>query len=78
MNAKSMVEELESEVGDWTETIDYSNEEKCLVLPTDIFLEAGKRNVQKLLDWLGPLPVDKQRVNARCTDHNMDFTLVFA
>ena len=67
---------MEREIGDWTETIDYSDDDhKCLVLPNDIFVAAGKSNIQKVLNWLGPPPVDKQRLNARIPDL-MDFTLV--
>ena len=76
MTAKSQVEKLEREIGDWTETIDYSgNERKCLVLPDDIVKAAHSNDIQKILNWLGPLPVDKQRLNAKNPDW-MDFTLV--
>ena len=64
ITAISTVERLEREVGDWTETIDYS-QDKCLVLPNNIHLAARNGNIQKVLDWLGPLPVDKQRINAK-------------
>ena len=75
MNAKSAVEILERQIGDWTETIDYYDEEKCLVLPTDIWKAARSNDIQKVLDWLGPFPVDKQRVNAR-NPEKLNFTLV--
>ena len=74
--AKSRVEELEREVGDWTETIDYSDGNNCVVLPGYISLAASQNDIQKVLDWLGPLPVDKQRVNARCPEV-MESTLMF-
>ena len=74
MRVKIMVEELEHEIGDWTETIDYSDTKYC-VLPTDICIAVKKNNIQKVLNWLGPPPVDKQRVNAKDPDR-MDDTLV--
>ena len=78
MIAKSEVEKLEREIGDCTETIDYSDEDNnYVILPMDISKAARENNIQKVLDWLGPPPVDKQRVNARCPDH-LDFTLMFA
>ena len=77
MNAKDEVEKLEREIGDWTETIDHSDDNKeCLLLPNYIWKAAKKNNIQKILNWLGPLPVDKQRVNARCPEF-LEFTLVF-
>jgi hypothetical protein len=68
---------LENEIGDWTETIDYSDDNKeYVVLPTDIGINAVMTNdIQKVLNWLGPLSVDKQRINARIPSL-MDFTLV--
>ena len=74
MRVKIMVEELEHEIGDWTETIDYSDTKYC-VLPTDICIAVKKNNIQKVLNWLGPPPVDKQRVNAKDPDRMAD-TLV--
>ena len=62
----SEVERLEREIGDWTETIDYSDDtEKCLMLPMDICTAARYNDIQKVLNWLGPLPVDKLRINAK-------------
>ena len=75
MTAKSEVERLEREIGGWRETIDYSDVEKYCVLPTDIYAAAKANDIQKVLNWLGPLPVDKQRVNANDPD-GMDVTLV--
>jgi hypothetical protein len=46
-----------------------------VVLPNDIFVAAKKNNMQKVLNWLGPIPVDKRRVNARNPEF-MDITLV--
>ena len=77
MNVKSRVEKLEHEIGDWTETIDYSVDDKsCLVLPKDIYEAAIENNIQKVLERLGPLPVDKQRLNAR-NPEMLDVTLVY-
>ena len=59
MRIKSQIEKLEREVGDWTETINYSDDNNFMVLPPDIHLAARKNDVQKVLDWLGPLPVEK-------------------
>ena len=42
----------------------------------DICKAASANDIQKVLNWLGPLPVDKQRINAKDQD-GMDFTLVF-
>ena len=76
MKFKSVAEKLEREVGDWRETIDYSQSDgDCVVLPTDICKAASANDIQKILHWLGPLPVDKQRINAKDQD-GMDFTLV--
>ena len=68
MTAKSMVEELERAIEDCTETIDYSDDDNFMVLPNDICEAAYANDIQKVLDWLGPLPVDKQRIDARCPD----------
>ena len=74
--AISEIERLEREIGDGTETIDYSDEDKnCVVLPTDIWKAARSNDIQKVLDWHGPPPVDKQRVNAR-NPEKLNFTLV--
>ena len=70
------MEQLEREVGDWTETIDYSDGRECLKLPMDIYEAAKKNDIQKVLNWLGPPPVDKQRINAKNADL-LDTTLVF-
>ena len=75
MHAKSRVERLENEVGDWTETIDYSDDKDCVVLPEDICAAAFTNDIQRVLDWLGPHPVDKQRINAKNPEW-MDYTLV--
>jgi hypothetical protein len=76
MSIKSTVEKLESEIGDWTETIDYSeDQDQCVVLPHDIWEAAYANDIQKVLDWLGPLPVDKERINAR-EPERMDVTMV--
>ena len=78
MRIKSVAEKLEREVGDWTETVEYSDdtEKLCLVLPTDICKAARENNIQKVLDWLGPPPIDKQRLNARNPDL-LENSLVF-
>jgi hypothetical protein len=77
MIAKSEVERLEHDIGDWTETIDYSQSDgDCVVLPTAIHAAASENDIWRVLDWLGPHPVDKQRVNAKNPEF-MDFTLVF-
>ena len=73
---KSRVEQLESDVGAWTETIDYSGDDRNRVLlPNDICIAANANDIQKVLDWLGPLPLGKERVNAR-NPEAMDFTLI--
>ena len=58
LSLKGAVEQLEREVGDWKESIDYSDE-KSVILPLDICKAAGANDVQKVLNWLGPPPVDK-------------------
>ena len=78
MNAKSMLERLEDEIGDWTETVDYSDDDRNRVLlPIDICEAAENNNMQKVLNWLGPPPVDKQRINATSPE-KMEGTLMFA
>jgi len=48
MTAKSEFDRLESEVGDWTETIDYSQSDgDCVVLPTDIAEAAISNDIQR-------------------------------
>ena len=74
MYVKSAAEKLELEIGDWVETIDYS-QDQCLVLPDNIHLAARDGNMQKVLNWIGSPPVDKQRLNAKNPEF-MDFTLV--
>ena len=71
----SQMEKLEREIGDGKETLDYSDDSKCVVLPTNIHLAANTNDIQKILDWLGPPPVDKQRINARIPDY-LNYTLV--
>ena len=64
MIIKSKVEKLEREIGDWTETIDYSSgDNDCMVLPTAIHAAALANDIQRILDWLGRPPIDKQRLN---------------
>lgn len=71
MNAKSEVEKLEREIGDWTETIYYSDEYKYCALPPDICQAAGNNDIQKVLDWLGPLPVESE-VHSAVVGKNSD------
>ena len=63
-SVKYLFERLERQVGDWTESIDYSSEEYKL-LPDAILNAASENNVQAILDWLGPPPVEKMRIYAR-------------
>jgi len=73
----SQRENLEREFGDWTETIDYSeHDDQCLALPDHILEAARANDIQKILNWLGPLPVDKERLNAR-NPEVMDYILVY-
>ena len=46
-----------------------------MVLPMDIWEAARANDIQKVLNWIGPPPVDKERINARCPE-NMEGTLV--
>ena len=76
MFAKSTIERLEREIGDWTETIDYSKGDiECLVLPTEVWKAALANDIQKVLNWLGPPPIDKRRINGRNTDF-LNYALV--
>ena len=72
----SASERLEQELGDVTETIDYSESKRYLVLPIEVHEAASRNNIEEILHWLGPPPVDEQRVNARDAEF-MDITLVF-
>ena len=74
MSVKFTVEKLEHEIGDWTESIDYSDDE-YEVLPHEIFEAAFANDIQRILDWLGPHPVEKQRITAR-NPERMDVTMV--
>ena len=77
MITKSKVERLEREIGDWTETVEYSDDDKKhLVLPYEICKAASANDIQKVLDWLGSHAFDEQRLNARYPDC-MDFTMVY-
>ena len=60
----SEIEKLEQTIGGWTETIDYSGDDR-VVLPTYIYEAAKANDIQKVLNWLGPPPVDKEKLNAR-------------
>ena len=73
---KEIVEEFEREIGDETETIDYYSDKQHVVLPEHIFKAAMINDTQKVLNWLGPFPVDKQRVNAR-NPEKMETTLAY-
>ena len=75
MWAKSEVERLEHAVGDWTETIDYSKDD-YVVLPLGICKAVMEKDIQKVLNWLGPPPVDKNRLNAK-NPEAMGSTLMF-
>ena len=75
MRAKSQIEILECTVGDGTKTISHAEDDDSLLLPNDICVAAGKNDIQKVLNWLGPPPVDKQRVNATSPE-NLEMTLV--
>ena len=37
LKAKLEVEQLEHEIGEWTETIDYSDDKEYVVIPPDIY-----------------------------------------
>lgn len=74
----TLIRELEHQVGDWTEPIDYSSEPsdaEQMVLPPDISAAALRCDNPTVLTWLGPHPVDKRRVNARCSSL-ANFTLL--
>jgi len=63
------IDELEKEIGDWDyeDALDYYDEDDCVNLPTEV-LEAVSEHgdIQEVLDWLGPPPIDPKRVNAKC------------
>lgn len=82
MQTRGSIAKLEEEIGDWNgETIDYTDpNERNLILPNEIF-EASRavenqKEMKKILDWLGPPPVEKRRINATSTDY-AGVTLVF-
>ncbi|KAL9190411.1 hypothetical protein ACHAXT_007622 [Thalassiosira profunda] len=71
------VRNIQWEIGDWTESIDYAGGD-CdeLVLPKNILDALKTDDIQTVLDWLGPPPVDKKRLNAKNPD-SMNATLIF-
>lgn len=71
-------ERLERQFGDAIQTIDYSDDDdkKFFELPMDIYEAAKDNDIRKVLDWLGPLPVDKHRINAK-NPEKLDLTLIF-
>ena len=74
MTVKSEIEKLERAIGDCAETLDYS-ENNFVALPKGMRRAAKMNDIQKVIDWLGPPPVDKQRINARDPDF-MNLTLL--
>ena len=53
---KSRLEQLECAIGDWTETIDYSDStEQCLVIPNNVFNAARANDIQKILKHEKPI-----------------------
>ena len=75
MRTKTKVQELERAIGDGTGTIDQSTDDEFLALPTDIVEALAENDIQKVLDWLGPRPIDRRRLNAK-NPKMMDFTLM--
>lgn len=70
----AMIDELEKEIGDWEhdDALDYDGEDDCVNLPSELFEEAFNKgevpgdDVEEVLDWLGPPPIDPKRLNAKC------------
>ena len=63
----SKLEKLERQVGDWKETIDHSradDKEIMVVTILNLFSAASANDIQKVLNWLGPPPIEKRRINA--------------
>ena len=76
MYAKTLerIDELEKEIGDWDyeDALDFDGEDDCVNLPSELFEEAFNKgevpgdDVEEVLDWLGPPPIDPKRLNAKC------------
>ena len=68
-NIVTSINELEEKIGDWDydDALDYDHDEDCVNLPTKLFEDLSEFNdIQDVLDWLGPPPIDPKRVNAKC------------
>ena len=76
MNLLTKLMALEKDFGDWEgDILEYTKEER-MALPFDICKAVGRGDIPTVLNWLGPLPVDKLRLNARMESNN-DMTLLF-
>jgi len=72
VNQVEQIKMLEEEIGDYDgEGIDYDG---CIDVPKEIANALKKKNIKKLLKWLGS-PVDKKKLSARYPDYR-NHTLV--
>lgn len=65
----SSINDLEEKIGDWDydDALDYDHDEDCVDLPSKLFEDlAENSDMQPVLDWLGPPPIDPKRLNAKC------------
>ena len=60
---KSQIAELEAVIGDSEEIL--KDNEDFVVLPHDILEASYRSHIGIVLDWLGPPPIDKKRINAK-------------
>lgn len=63
---QQVINRLEAEVSDYDGRLDY--DDGCTELPEHIFNAVKKNNMKKVMKWLGS-PVDKNKLNARDSDH---------
>jgi len=62
----NQIKELEEEIGDYDgKGLDY--DDGCMDIPNEIFKALKKKNMKKVMKWLGS-PVDKKKLSARYPD----------
>jgi len=79
-NFAEFIQTTKEKMGDYDTSDDgllKSHEEDILRIPGEVYDAAGFEydDISKVLDWLGPAPIPKDRINAKNPDH-MDNTLL--